>query len=77
LFVTQTWVPSEDTPPGILPTGIVRMTPVAAAEDTPTQHAVTATAATSTPAIRPLFKRTSKPCSRIRTPFPRQARDTL
>ena len=25
-FVTQTWVPSEDTPKGSLPTGIVRMT---------------------------------------------------
>jgi hypothetical protein len=36
----------------LLPTGIVRMTPVAAAEDTPTQHAATATAASSTPVSR-------------------------
>src|ERR1700680_4628622 len=66
-FATQTWVPSEDTPLASLPTWIVRMTPAAPAEDTPMQHAATATVATSTPVNRTTPAREKPSNSLMRT----------
>src|ERR1035437_3802034 len=68
LFATQMWVPSEDTPWGYLPTGIVRMTPSAEAEDTPRQHAATATVAASTPVSRTTPAREKPSSSLIASP---------